>query len=320
MWFQDLPYARARRTASRKRASSALTVSAAVATSPQAYPAALPPTLSIMANHDLYAQACTKGARRRAGVSDEYLLQALEGLQNAGDPAYMFAYWRWCSPKAPLSWRHAKMLAEARQARIRAARTSVLFAALAAESYVNEFLSAHGALQQWDREPTHRKYLKATTAACGSQLFFADLEPYPAIVDLFKLRDRLVHPKPGLGLAGAPGESDAEFMRVFAMRRLAEYIVMVGYGAELLMRMTYTFDIVEMTGTVAWRGQRAILRYAKRHEQLPVWNERSERPLFNQARDCALNLNRSNTGSRVLTTLPLYPASSSDNGALRIVA
>ncbi len=261
-------------------------------------PAALPSTLElVMTNEDVGTTP-----PRRAGVSDEYLLHALEALQNAGDPAHLFAYWRWCSPKEPLKF-PGRMLAEARQARTRAARTSVLFAALAAESYVNEFLAAHGVLQEWDREPTHRKYLKATAAACGSRLFVADMAPYPTIVHLLKLRDQLVHPKPGLR-GVAPGGSDAGPESFFTMRRLSEYIVMVGYGA-VLMQMTYSFDIVEMTGAIAWRGQQAILAYARRHARIPAWDERSERPLSCQVRDRALNLHRSRDLSRALESLPL---------------
>jgi hypothetical protein len=87
---------------------------------------------------------------RDVGLSGEYLLQALDGLHNAGDPAHLYAHWRRFPPPDPEKV-EADMRAAARRARIRAARTAVLFAALAAESYVNEFLSVHGALAKWDR-------------------------------------------------------------------------------------------------------------------------------------------------------------------------
>jgi len=177
------------------------------------------------------------------------------------------------------------MHAAALRARIRAARTAVLFAALAAESYVNEFLSVHGALEKWDREPTHRKFLKGTHEAYGSQLFFVDREGYQPIVDLFKLRDRLVHPKPGFGVSGVHGEPEADFERLFAMPKVAEYIVTVGGSADLLMPRAYGFESVDVAGMVIWRGKSVIREYAKRHAKLPAWDAPAERPLFRQAGD-----------------------------------
>lgn len=101
---------------------------------------------------------------RDVGLSGEYLPQALDGLHDAGDPAHLYAHWRRFPPKDPAKV-DADMRAAARRTRIQAARTAVLFAALAAESYVNEFLSVHGALTKWDRGPTHRKFLKGTHEA-----------------------------------------------------------------------------------------------------------------------------------------------------------
>jgi hypothetical protein len=221
---------------------------------------------------------------RDLGLSGEYLLQALDGLHAAGDPAHLFAHWRRFPPKDPAA-RLAQMRVEARRARLRAARTAVLYAALAAESYVNEFLSVHAVLEKWDREPTHRKYLKGTHDAYGSPLFFADREAYPEIVALLKLRDRLVHPKPGFGVAADRGEPNDRFEALFALPRVAEYVVMVGGGADLLMPRAYGFDSVDVASTVVWRGRSVIRGYAKRHSTLPEWDAPTERPLFRQAGD-----------------------------------
>ena len=38
---------------------------------------------------------------RHAGLSGEYLLQALDGLHDAGDPAHLFAHWRRFPPDDP---------------------------------------------------------------------------------------------------------------------------------------------------------------------------------------------------------------------------
>ncbi len=221
---------------------------------------------------------------RGVGLSGEYLLQALDGLHDAGDPAHLYAHWRRFPPPDPKKV-EADMRAAARRARIRAARTAVLFAALAAESYVNEFLSVHGVLAEWDREPTHRKFLKGTHKAYGSSLFFADREPYPVIVELFKLRDRLVHPKPGFGVTAVHGQPSTDFEQLFSMPKVAEYIVMVGGSADLLMPRAYGFESIEVAGTVIWRGRSVIREYAKRHTKLPSWDDPPERKLFRQAGD-----------------------------------
>ncbi|HEV7938050.1 MAG TPA: hypothetical protein VGP18_08510 [Solirubrobacteraceae bacterium] len=221
---------------------------------------------------------------RHAGLSGEYLLQALDGLHDAGDPAHLFAHWRRFPPDDPGKVEN-EMRAAALRARVRAARTAVLFAALAAESYVNEFLSVHGTLEKWDREPTHRKFLKGTHEAYGSQLFFVDREGYQPIVDLFKLRNRLVHPKPGFGVSGLHGDPETEFEQLFAMPKVAEYIVAVGGSADLLMPRAYGFESVDIAGMVIWRGKSVIRDYAQRHAKLPAWDAPAERPLFRQAGD-----------------------------------
>jgi hypothetical protein len=228
---------------------------------------------------------------RHAALSGEYLLQALDGLHDAGDPAHLFAHWRRFPPNDPHKVEN-EMRAAALRARVRAARTAVLFAALAAESYVNEFLSVHGALPKWNREPTHRKFLKGTHEAYGSQLFFVDREGYQVIVDLFKLRDRLVHPKPGFGVSGLLGQPDTDFEQLFAMPKVAEYIVMVGGSADLLMPRAYGFESIDIAGMVIWRGRSVIREYAQRHSKLPVWDAPAERPLFRQAADHVMAMPR----------------------------
>ena len=128
------------------------------------------------------------------------------------------------------------MLQAAQRARIRAARDAVLSAAFAGEAYVNEFLAAHGVLDEWDFERTTTKFLKGTAAAYGSPLFFADREAYPVLVDLYQLRDRLAHPKPGFGIEHIRFDAAEQYDSLFALPKVAEYIVMVGGAAELLVR------------------------------------------------------------------------------------
>jgi hypothetical protein len=214
-------------------------------------------------------------------------MEAIESLHAAGDPAYLFTFWRQ-NPPPDIRAARPKMKTAAQRSRLRAARNAVLYAAFSAEAYVNEFLAAHGVLDDWDYEPTHRKFLKGTEAAYGSQLFFADREAYPEIVQLIKLRDRLAHPKPGFGVQGVGFEADEAYARLFSLPRIAEYIVMVGGAGDLLVPRAYGMDQLDVIATVAWRGRDVIRDYAARHRRLPAWNAPSERQLFRQAGDMVM--------------------------------
>jgi hypothetical protein len=225
----------------------------------------------------------TRPSRER-GLSGEYLLQALESLHAAGDPAALFDHWRRFPPK-DVDARRDQMIASARRLRVKFARTSVLFAALAAESYVNEFLAAHGVLDNWDRETTPRKYLKGTAEAYGGQLFFTDREAYPVILQLFELRHKLVHPKPGFGVTGLYGDPEAKFEREFELPKVAEYVVMVGGSADLLVPRAYGLDRCDIPGMVVWRGRTVIRDFARRNKRLPALDAPPERSLFRQAGD-----------------------------------
>jgi hypothetical protein len=150
------------------------------------------------------------------------------------------------------------MVAAARRQRLKQARTAVLFAALAAEAYVNEFLGAHDALGEWDRQPPHRKYLKGTEAAYGERLFLPDREPYPVLVALFPT--------------------------------VANYIVMVGGAADVLVPRAYGFESFEVVSRVAWLGRSVIRDFAARLKDLPDWDATAERALFRQAGDHVMRL------------------------------
>lgn len=232
---------------------------------------------------------------RAASLAGEYLADAIDRLHDAGDPAYLYEHWRQFPPKDP-DVEAGEMRKAARRARIRAARNAVLFAAFAGEAYVNEFLAAHGVLDEWDRERTTRKFLKGTEAAYGSPLFFADREAYPVLVELYQLRDRLVHPKPGFGGEGIHFEASESYESLFALPKVAEYIVMVGGAADLLVPRAYGMHETDLVGLVAWRGRPVIRDYAERNRTLPAWNARSERRLFRQAGDHVMHMPRWDPG------------------------
>lgn len=221
---------------------------------------------------------------RPASLAGDYLTEAIEALHAGGDPAHLFGHWR-RHPPADVKAEAPRMKAAARRARLRAARRAVLLAAFAGEAYVNEFLAAHGVLDQWDRESTIRKFSKGTQAAYGSLLFPTDGETHQRLVDLYKLRDRLAHPKPGFGGEGIHFETGEDFESLFALPKVAEYIVMVGGAADLLVPRAYGMDQFDLVGMVVWRGRSVVRGYAQRNRRLPAWNASSERQLFRQAGD-----------------------------------
>jgi len=228
---------------------------------------------------------------RPASLAGEYLTQAIEQLHDAGDPLHLYQHWRRFPPKNPDLVRDEMTMAAVR-ARMRAARGTVLYAAFAGEAYVNEFLAAHGVLERWDRAPTTKKFLEGSAEAYGSPLFFADREAYPVLVELYQLRHRLAHPKPGFGGHGIHFETGEEYESQFALPRLAEYVVMVGGAADLLTPRAYGMDQIDVVGMVAWRGRAVLRDYASRHRELPAWDGPSERKLFRQAGDHVMGMPR----------------------------
>jgi hypothetical protein len=82
--------------------------------------------------------------------------------------------------------------------RLRHSRASILLTAAACEGYINSFdldtlgssdADAIGAL------PTPEKYIVGPRMALGHELFSRGAEPHQSITRLFKLRNRIVHPK-----------------------------------------------------------------------------------------------------------------------------
>lgn len=219
---------------------------------------------------------------RPRGLASDYLHQAADAFHAAGDPGHLYRQW---PPKLPAAragqvW----MQRWVREERFRQARTCVLFAALAAEAYVNEFLAASDLsktrLRKLDGLATVRKYTDATSEAFGEALFWHGDEVTPKLTRLFELRHQLVHPKPGFGSPGILAPSDAELDKKFAMSDLAEYVITVGGAAEILVRRAYGYDQIDVPGSSLWRGRQALFDYADRRATLPEPDEPDERTLW----------------------------------------
>lgn len=138
----------------------------------------------------------TAPAPERKSLADEYLAQATEALRAAGSPETLYGEQARTSDKPMM---HAAARAIATGKRVGYSRTGVLFAALAAEAFINEFLDeqlSRTDCKAVDRLPTLEKYILGPRLALGAALFDRGAEPAGAIKELFSLRDKVVHSKP----------------------------------------------------------------------------------------------------------------------------
>jgi hypothetical protein len=105
----------------------------------------------------------------------------------------------------------------ARNRRLHFLRSTVLFAALAAEAFANELLDevlSSADARALDRLPTPEKLLLGTRVAAGTSPLVRGTEPMQGLVELFRTRNRLVHPRPQGGVAAwvqdlQPGDESA---------------------------------------------------------------------------------------------------------------
>ena len=236
-------------------------------------------------NEEIYGVFRPRPPRSLSGA---YLRQAVEALGDAGNPVALYRRWRDRWPTNRVL--ELGVINAAHMEHVAMCRTAVLFAALAAESYVNEFLAVHLSDEDFaecERQPTVEKYEKYTAVAYGEPLFIRGRGPLETLDELFEVRNRLVHPKPGFGAATLLEPSD-EFRRLFAPDKTASYIVTVGGVASVLMRRAYGFDHVDDAAEPVWQGQAAIYQFANRIARLPAHDVKPERPLYAQAWEAAV--------------------------------
>lgn len=182
-------------------------------------------------------------------VAGAYLSQAIDALMGSGNPARLFGRAR------PSTTQEILLdLIGARSKRIEFARTSILFAALAAEAYINKFLDVHFGgrdLEALDRLPTPDKYVIASQLVTGVRTFDHGTQPLQTIDRLFRLRSRLVHPKPRkIKVQGF--QLDAPAFEDFNPRAAAQFIVAVAEGAVTLGGLT---PDDEVDSTARWVAQ-----------------------------------------------------------------
>jgi len=220
-------------------------------------------------------------------LASGYLHQSAEAMHAAGDPRHLYRQWRQRMP--PMPFGRDFMQRWARDERFRQARTCILFAAFAAEAFVNEFLAAfelpESRLKEIDMRPTVWKYIDGTAEAYGERLFWAEDEVMPTLKKLFDLRNLLAHPKPGFGSPGFFEPDDPQFEARFAMSELAEYLVMVGGAADLLVWRAYGYGQVDPLATKLWRARTVVRDFARRRGHLPEPDEPDESSIWNQIGD-----------------------------------
>lgn len=222
-------------------------------------------------------------------LSNQYLVQAVEALESSGDPRALHEdLWKQTLPDEPgergihTGW--------ARQRHQNYCRTAVLFAALAAESYVNEFLRAKlvddDDFKSLDSLQTPDKYATGVFLLSGQRLFERGREPHNTIVDLMKLRSRLVHPKPGFGPVNPYFEPPGEFEARFTPPRVVHYIVQVARAASVLIAEAYPLDHIDITSSIVWDGRRPLQDYGRRLKDLPGRDARpAQKRLIDRCRD-----------------------------------
>lgn len=157
-------------------------------------------------------------------ITGAYLSQALEALRDSSCARRLY-------PNEVDPWHEgflesAQRNLDASNARLRFLRTAVLFAALSAEALANEILATHLAEQDFkaaDRMSPPDKLLLGPRLCGFEEVLRRGEEPHATLVDLFKVRNKLVHPKLGavsgyVGLKGSNDKDDELYGPVQAVR------------------------------------------------------------------------------------------------------
>jgi hypothetical protein len=220
-------------------------------------------------------------AEERAGIArpapatlaSSHLAQALDAFDDACSPEAVFAprkIWP-LQPSDPIG--SQRTLSEITQRNL--CMTATLFTAFAAEAFVNNFLDVHDLKSQisatkfnkLDRGSTVRKYVEGVALAY-EPLFGPNDEVMPAISELFRVRNKLVHARPGIGppVAYMP---DATWRSTYPPTKLAEWLVAVAGAAELMEVRCYGFDYHSFPGAFIWHGRDIVMDLAIRSEPLP---------------------------------------------------
>jgi hypothetical protein len=208
-----------------------------------------------------------------ATLASSHLAQSLDALDDA------------CSAEAVLTPRRTWPLKQSDSASARRTLsgitqrnyclTATLFAAFAAEAFVNNFLEVHdlrskvsaSQYKRIDWGSTYMKYVTGVKLAYDA-LFEDGDEVMPAIAELFEVRHKLVHPRPGIGppVAYMP---DPSWRSMYPPTKVAEWLVAVAGAAELMEVRCYGFDYNSIPAALIWHARQIVQDIAAQTEPLP---------------------------------------------------
>lgn len=142
-------------------------------------------------------------------MAGTHLLDAIDALRDAGSTDALYDPEVRATPRSARALEDVELAEhEAEGRRMAYSRRALLFAAFAAEAYVNDFLYEH-VQEEPDRKalvmmPTVEKYILLPKLLRGEELFSRNRAPWNTLKWLFSRRDELVHAKPSnrLRLAG----------------------------------------------------------------------------------------------------------------------
>lgn len=225
------------------------------------------------------------GESEPRSLAGEHLWQAVDALHASGNPYSLYDEWA-RADAAPTDAASGLAYVHARTAHARHLRTTCLFAALAAEAYVNEFLAALLPPEDWqeiDYWPTIDKYVKGTRKALdGERLFRVGDTPMPIIRQVIEIRDRLVHPKPGYGPHANVFDAAREPYQDCTPEMAARAVVFVAAAAHILVDRAVPGRL-DFPATFIWHGRDVIVSYSTRMvAHFPLASDERQETLWSQ--------------------------------------
>jgi len=206
---------------------------------------------------------------RPTSLSSLYMKQAIEAFGDSADARSLYGTFHGRTDLDDTASAFAFLNARDRQTELQL--DAVLFLALAAESYINEYVRTRfeGAdLDAVDRLSPVNKFILAPRIDSKSTLFHRDKYPIPRLVELFALRNRLVHPKPGFG-PGGPLDRDPEFAEQFQSARVVDFMLAVGASGYLLLKRAYGRDHIDIWTHLVWKGRDELIAFAGKAFSVP---------------------------------------------------
>jgi hypothetical protein len=225
---------------------------------------------------------------RPTTLSGFYLRQAVDSFGRSGDAQALYGQLYGRSDLD--STQKAVALIDGQRVRMESRLQAVLFSALAAESYVNEFLGGHltgGDFKAVDRMSPVDRYVVGTRLGAGKEIFQRDRPPIPALRQLFKLRNRLVHPKPGFGPSPTLGPL-GDFEANFESGKIADFMTAVAAAGIVLIKRTYGPDHLDLWADVVWFGRETLFDFATESAQLPAVDAEPAAPLLSKLLEARL--------------------------------